>query len=197
MHRLLPLLFVSMAFPATAQLLDRIALDSTRTFRSLERALQQPEAVHRLELTGKKYKEVPEDIRMFTNLNALDLGHNKLKELPSWFAELEYLQELRLSRNRFDKFPPSICRFKHLKRLDMSRNALPGLPECMGELKELVSLDLWSNDLAEFPEEIEGMEALRFFDLRAIQFEQYEMDRIQELLPKAKIWFSQPCNCGQ
>jgi hypothetical protein len=27
-------------------------------------------------------------------------------------------------------------------------------------------------------------------------FEQPEMDRIQELLPKAKVYFSQPCNCG-
>jgi hypothetical protein len=37
---------------------------------------------------------------------------------------------------------------------------------------------------------------LRFLDLRAIMFEQPEMDRIQELLPKAKVYFSQPCNCG-
>jgi hypothetical protein len=89
-----------------------------------------------------------------------------------------------------------ICRLEHLKRLDLSRNALTGLPACMGKLKELISLDLWSNDLADFPEEIEGMTALRFLDLRAIQFEQPEMDRIQELLPRAKVFFSQPCNCG-
>ncbi len=40
------------------------------------------------------------------------------------------------------------------------------------------------------------MDALRFMDLRNIQFEQPEMDHIQELLPRAKIFFSQPCNCG-
>jgi Leucine-rich repeat (LRR) protein len=106
------------------------------------------------------------------------------------------LQELRVSRNKLVQFPEVICRLEHLKRLDLSRNALTGLPACMGKLKELISLDLWSNDLADFPEEIEGMTALRFLDLRAIQFEQPEMDRIQELLPRAKVFFSQPCNCG-
>jgi hypothetical protein len=66
----------------------------------------------------------------------------------------------------------------------------------MGGLKELYSLDLWSNDLGDFPDAISGMKALRFMDLRVIQFSQGEMDRITTLLPSVKIFFSQPCNCG-
>ena len=46
------------------------------------------------------------------------------------------------------------------------------------------------------PEQVKDMPALRFLDLRAIMFEQDEMDRIQELVPKAKVYFSPPCNCG-
>jgi Leucine-rich repeat (LRR) protein len=92
--------------------------------------------------------------------------------------------------------PLVICSLRHLKRLDLSRNAITGLPACIGNLSKLVSLDLWSNDIAEVPEEIKDLEELRFLDLRAIMFEQPEMDRIQELLPKAKVYFSQPCNCG-
>ena len=67
----------------------------------------------------------------------------------------------------------------------------------MGGLKQLHSLDLWSNELGDFPPEISGMKALRFVDLRVIQFSQGEMDRISALLPSAKIWFSQPCDCGE
>jgi Leucine-rich repeat (LRR) protein len=194
------ILIATLAFLALnglqAQLLDRLAIDSVRTFRSLERALKNPDEVYRLDLSGTKLKEVPEEVRQLRNLNALDLGNNKIKRLPDWFGELTYMQDLRLARNKLTEVPASICSMDHLKRLDMSRNALRSLPACMGKLVELVSLDLWSNDLSDFPEELSGMRSLRFLDLRAIQFEQHEMDMIQELLPKVKIWFSQPCNCG-
>lgn len=196
MLRTISFLLCTLPLVAAAQLLSQPALDSVRTYRSLEQALKEPDKVYRLDLSGSKLKEVPDGIRVFTNLNALDLGGNKLKAVPEWLGEFAYMQELRIAGNKLEHFPEAICRMGHLKRLDMSRNRITGLPPCMGRLKELVSLDLWSNDLADFPEEIEGMEALRFLDLRAIMFEQPEMDRIQELLPRAKVSFSQPCNCG-
>ncbi len=180
-----------------AQLLPQTTLDTVRTFRSLQHALQQPDSVYRLDLSHQKLKDVPGEVRRFKNLNALDLGRNKLKELPGWMNELRYMQEFSAGRNKFTEIPNTICQWKHLKRLDMHRNRIEGLPKCMGGLKELFSLDLWSNDLGEFPDEISGMKALRFMDLRVIQFSQGEMDRITSLLPSVKIYFSQPCNCGE
>lgn len=179
-----------------AQLLPQLALDSVRTYRSLERALQNPDSVYRLDLSHQKLKEVPEEVRRFKNLNALDLGRNKLKDLPGWMNELQYMQEFSAGRNKFTKIPNGVCQWKHLKRLDMHQNRIEGLPACLGGLKELYSLDLWSNDLGDFPDAISGMKALRFMDLRVIQFSQREMDRITTLLPSVKIFFSQPCNCG-
>jgi len=186
------------AFPFTAhaQLLDAVALDSMRTYRSLEKALQNPDQVYRLDLSGQKLKEVPEGVFLLKNLNALDLSNNKLKVLPDRLQELRYMQEFRASRNKLTEVPKSFCRLTHLKRLDLSRNALTGLPTCVGAFKEMVSLDLWDNDLADFPEEMAEMRALRFLDLRAIQFEVPEMEHLQELMPAVKIFFSQPCNCG-
>ena len=186
----------SFAWSAVAQPLPQSTLDTVRTYRSLERALAEPMLVVRLDLSKQKLKAVPEELRRLPNLNALDLGRNKLKELPPWFTDLTNLQELTLSGNKLMDFPEVICGLRHLKRLDMSRNALTGLPACMGRLKELTSLDLWSNDLATFPEELEGLEALRYVDLRVIQFSPKEMERIAELWPRAKIQFSAPCNCG-
>lgn len=179
-----------------AQLLDAIALDTVRTYRSMERALKEPDLVFRLDLSGQKLKEIPDEIYQFKNLNALDLSGNKLKEIPERLGEFTHMQELRLSRNKLVQLPPGFCGMVHLKRLDVSRNALIGLPSCIGAFTEMVSMDLWDNDLADFPEEMSNMEALRFVDLRAIQFEEPEMEHIQGLIPKAKIYFSQPCNCG-
>ncbi|MBX2974268.1 MAG: leucine-rich repeat domain-containing protein, partial [Flavobacteriales bacterium] len=193
---LLTLFALASTLTAHAQLLDAVALDSMRTYRSLEKALQDPDRVYRLDLSGQKLKEVPEGVFLLKNLNALDLSHNKLKALPDRLQELRYMQEFRASRNKLAEVPKSFCRLTHLKRLDLSRNPLTGLPKCVGAFKELVSLDLWDTDLADFPEEMAEMKALRFLDLRAIQFEVPEMDHLQNLLPAAKIFFSQPCNCG-
>lgn len=196
-HTLLVLVFLAGAFTtAQAQLLDAAALDTVRTYRSLERALKEPDLVYRLDLSGQKLKEMPEEVYRLPNLNALDLSGNRLKVWPARLGELKYLQELRVSRNKLTSVGDGLCQLVHLERLDLSRNALQGLPKCIGALRELVSLDLWDNDLAEFPEEMAQMKALRFVDLRAIQFEEPEMEHLQTLLPKAKIYFSPPCNCG-
>ncbi len=184
-----------LASAANAQLLDAIALDSVRTFRSMERAMANPDQVYRLDLSGQKLKELP-DLRVFKNLNALDLSKNRLRDFPAWLGEFTYMQELRIAQNKLQEFPEAICKYKHLKRLDLSRNALTGLPKCMGGLKELTSLDVWSNDLADFPVQLAGMEALRFLDLRNILFEVPAIERIEGLFPQAKIFFSPPCNCG-
>lgn len=181
---------------ASAQLLSQAALDSTKEFYSIASALKEPDKVYRLQLTKKKYKVLPEEIRQFKNLNALDIGKNKLKELPGWLGELVYMQEFHAPQNKFREMPSVVCKWPHLKRLDMHQNEITGLLPCMGELTEVVSLDLWSNDLEDFPDELKGMEALRFMDLRVIQFDQKEMEHISALFPKVKIFFSQPCNCG-
>ncbi len=190
------LLLLAPIFSASAQLLTQTALDSTREYYSIESAMKEPDKVYRLQLTKKKLKEVPPEIRQLKNLNALDFGKNKLKELPEWLGELAYMQEFRAPQNKFMEMPAVVCRWSHLKRLDMHQNQISGLLPCMGDLKEVISLDLWSNDLDEFPEELRGMEALRFMDVRVIQFDQLEMEKISALFPKVKIFFSQPCNCG-
>lgn len=193
---LLALLLSALPVLLHAQLLSQAELDSTKEFYSLESALKDPDHVYRLQLTKKKLKAVPEEIRQLKNLNALDLGKNKLRELPEWMGELVYMQEFRAPQNKFTAMPGSVCRWKNLKRLDLHQNEITGLLPCMGQLKEVVSLDLWSNDLEDFPQEVSGMIGLRFMDLRVIQFDQKEMEHIAELFPRTKIFFSQPCNCG-
>ena len=179
-----------------AQLLSQLALDSVKEYHSLESALKEPDKVYKLQLTRKKLKAVPEEIRQFKNLNALDLGNNKLRDLPEWMAELAYLQEFHAPKNKFTSVPKVVCAWKDLKRLDLHQNEITGLPACMGGLTHLFSLDMWSNDLEDFPQELEGMKELKFLDLRVIQFDQGEMTRISELFPQVRIFFSQPCNCG-
>lgn len=182
--------------PAKAQLLSQTALDSAKEYHSIESAMKEPDKVYKLQLSRKKLKEVPEEIRRFTNLNELDLGGNRLRDLPAWMSELVHMQEFHAPKNKFTTVPKVICEWKELKRLDLHQNEITGLPACMGGLAHLFSLDMWSNDLEDFPEELEGLKELKFLDLRVIQFDDGEMDRISALFPRTRIFFSQPCNCG-
>ena len=99
------LLLASLAATASAQLLTQTALDSTKEFYSIASAMKEPDKVYRLQLTKKKYKVLPEEIRQFKNLNALDIGKNKLKELPEWLGELVYMQEFHAPQNKFREMP--------------------------------------------------------------------------------------------
>ena len=66
---------------------------------------------------------------------------------------------------------------------------MDGLPDCIGGLQDLVSLDLWSNDIASLPDDIADLRALRFLDMRVIQLEEGEIERIRELVPWAETYF--------
>jgi Leucine-rich repeat (LRR) protein len=106
------------------------------------------------------------------------------------------MQEFSAGQNKLAEVPQAVCQWKELKRLDLHKNALEGLPACMGALTKVEVLDLWSNDLGEYPDELSGMASVKFIDLRVIQYDQEEMERITTLFPRAKIYFSEPCNCG-
>ena len=55
---------------------------------------------------------------------------------------------------------------------------------------------MWSNELSQIPDEIGLLTSLKEVDFRVIQFSDREKKRISALLPNAKIYFSNSCNCG-
>lgn len=178
------------------QLLEQHARDTARVYRTLERALKNPDQVYVLKLHKQKLKEFPMEILELKNLNVLDLGNNKLRAVPDQLSELEFLQELNLMKNKMLHFPLAVCKLKHLKRLNMSQNYIDGFPKEIGQLTELEVLDMWSNDLGEFPDELEDLKSLKWLDLRTIQITDEEQQFIKEKLPQVNIFFSNPCNCG-
>jgi hypothetical protein len=63
-------------------------------------------------------------------------------------------------------------------------------------LENLEYADMWSNNLEYFPETLKGLKKLKWMDLRNILIPKDKQDVIQSSLPKTKIHFSPPCNCG-
>jgi leucine-rich repeat protein SHOC2 len=181
---------------AQAQLLDTLALDTVKTYTSLESALKNPEQVYRLKLSKQKLQEFPMEILKLKNLNVLDLGKNRIKVVPAGIKELKYLQDVSMPKNKMVNFPLALCELVHLKRLNLSVNQIESLPKQIGQLTELTVLDLWSNNIGTYPTEMNQLTSLKEMDLRVINLNYKEQKRISGLLPNTKIHFSPGCNCG-
>ncbi len=182
---------------AHAQLLDTLALDTAKTYFSLEAALKNPDRVYKLKLNKKKLTEFPQEILQLKNLNYLEVEKNKIKEIPNEIGQLQYLQHVSFSKNKIATFPKGLCELKHLKNLILNQNEIDGLPKEIGQLTALERLDMWSNDLGDFPDELgELKETLKWMDLRVILISFDEQKRIHELLPKSKIYIDPACNCN-
>ncbi|MFH1004485.1 MAG: leucine-rich repeat domain-containing protein [Bacteroidota bacterium] len=179
-----------------AQMLDSASLANSLVFTSLEEALQNPEKVYRLNLRKKKLKIFPVDILKFINLQELNLSKNRLKELPKELGEFSNLQILNVSCNKLSNLPNSIGKLKNLKKIIAFKNNLTSLPIQIGELEKLEVLDIWSNDIEFFPDELAKLKNLKFFDLRVILLNDEEQERIREMLPNTKIYFSPSCKCA-
>src|SRR5690606_8763147 len=96
------------------QMLSKEALDTAHVYTSIEEAMKNPSQVYKLKLRDK-LENVPDEVKLFTNLNVLDLSKNRLTELPEFLIQMQYLQRLDISRNKFRVFPAQICRIISLK----------------------------------------------------------------------------------
>ncbi|MBI4929378.1 MAG: leucine-rich repeat domain-containing protein [Bacteroidetes bacterium] len=181
---------------ASAQsLLDTASLLASPIYNNLQEALQNPDKVYRLDLSKKKLKVFPVEILKFKNLQELNISKNKLDSLPEQIGTLTNLQVLNVSGNKLQYLPDSIGELKNLKKLVGSRNNLLALPKRIGDLENIEIIDLWENDLSSFPEELSKLKKLRWMDLRVIMIDDNQQERIRQLLPKAKIFFSPSCHC--
>jgi Leucine-rich repeat (LRR) protein len=182
---------------AQGQLLDSLTLDTLTAYTSLEAALKDPDKVIRLELRRKHLKAFPKEIFQFKNLQYLDLSKNDIEEIPAEIAQLTDLQYFSISKNELTTLPPQIGELKHLFYLNVNQNNLSSLPPQIGQLESLKNMDLWSNNIDKFPDEIRNLKELRILDLRVILIPDQEQERVQAMLPWAKVYFSPYCKCSE
>jgi len=178
------------------QLLSKYDLDTCREYQSLSEALKSPDIVYILDLSKKKLKEFPEDILKFKNLQKLDLYKNKLDSIPENIKYLNFLQYINIGKNNLETFPIGITELVKLKSLILNQNHITSIPDNIDQLINLEYLDMWSNDLANISDNIKFLTRLEELDLRVIIFSNDEKERIKTLLPGAKVYFSNSCNCG-
>lgn len=177
------------------QLLPFNSLDTLKMFRSLESAMENPEAVYRLDLSKQKLTEVPVEIGKLKNLQELHLDKNKIELVPDFLAQLRYLQVFTAGQNKIDSIAPAFWTLRNLRRLDLHDNFVTEIPEAVENLKELRLLILWDNPINNYPNELGELSNLEHLDLlnNVMSFDTQE--RLLSLLPKCNIIMSVPCRC--
>lgn len=167
-----------------------------KMYTSLEDALAvSPDSVFRLDLSKKRYTELPQEVMQFSNLRELYLSKNKLDSLPTNFF-FEGLRILDLSKNKFKIFPADICKNESLRNLFMGKNKMSEIPECIGNLHDLIILDIWFNPIDDLPESMTKLRNLRSLDLSGLNFTKDFQKKWTELLPWVKIEFETACDCA-
>ncbi|MGB0881516.1 MAG: leucine-rich repeat domain-containing protein [Vicingaceae bacterium] len=190
-------LFILLSFNISAQLIDFAALDTLPTY-TLEEALKQnPLEVYKLNLKKQKLTELPKEIYQFKNLQVLDAQKNKLKTFPKRINEFTLLQELNITANKIEIVTKELGSLVHLKKFRAGSNLIISIPPEIKHLKTLEYIDLWGNNIGFLPLEIEALkDNLKEIDMRVIQMNKQEHQKIKELLPNTKIRFSESCGCG-
>ncbi|MBF0458663.1 MAG: TIR domain-containing protein [Nitrospirae bacterium] len=108
----------------------------------------------RLDLSGRKLTELPQEIGQYQEIVSLNLSNNQLKELPQVIGKLINLQGLYLRNNKLTELPQVIGQLINLHSLDLSNNQLTELPQAIGQLINLQTLYLNNNQLTELPQVI-------------------------------------------
>ena len=177
-------------------LLDSLTLSQQKIYKDLYFAIDHADSVYALDLSKKKLKFFPEDIKKLPNLQWLKLSKNNLKDVPSWLGDLVNLQYLDLSNNDIVELPTSIGKLENVYYLGLNQNLIENLPHEMGQMKNLQVLEMWDNELQAIPEEMKNLHNLQVLELRGILFSNDEQTQIETLLPDTKVMFSPSCNCS-
>ncbi|MBI1266058.1 MAG: hypothetical protein GC193_01370 [Cryomorphaceae bacterium] len=170
-------------------------LRTAKMFRSAEEALETPEPVYRLDLSGKRLKEIPPEVFELKYLQELILDKNKLHELPAELLQLKNLQRLSVSHNHLEEFPAFVCNLKNLRYIDFSDNEISKLPDEIHRLQKLEELILWSNIIGYYPGTMMRLTNLKLLDLMHNEMSINEQERIFNMFPDTEVKVSPPCNC--
>ena len=134
----------------------------------IEESVTSLDVITRLDLSGKKLTQLPDDFGDLSNLVVLNLANNQITSLPESFAKLKKLSNLDLRRNRLEVLPTLLSALSlrslnvsynrlhdakalkeclHVRVVDLSGNVLRSVDECFGETNEIRTLNISSNML--------------------------------------------------
>lgn len=141
--------------------------------RTLDDALQNPDKVKRLDLSGKALEELSDDVGKLVNLEVLVLRNNSLSSLPTSLANCKSLREIVITRNSFKTIPPVIASLPSLQVLDISYNSLASL-DGLSAARNLREVNLSGNPIEVIGKNsFSGLDSLRLLNMSETQLKKF------------------------
>lgn len=106
-----------------------------------------PKNLKNLILKDNRFRQFPDALINFQQLEYLDLSENRIREISPMLGNLTSLHYLDLSNNKIDKIPSSISNLQNLKELNLEGNKLKTINFNFCNLKNLKILNLRNNKL--------------------------------------------------
>jgi len=143
-------------------------LEKTENIKEL---LVEKEEILNLNLSYLKYKELPNELFKFSNLEYLNLSGNRFKNFEKLFEDLSKFKKLKiliLDRTNMRKVPSNISILQNLEVLFIGTNGLKTLTEELPKLRKLKLLSVRGNSmLTDLPEAIGNLKCLERLDISA------------------------------
>ena len=138
-------------------------------------------------LADKKLKELPSDIPL--NTKSIILKGNRFRQFPDGILKFKELEYLDLSSNRLRNISEGIGNLKDLHYLDLSSNKIDKLPTGIGNLQNLKELNLSGNKLKEINFNLCSLKNLRLLNLQKNKIEFQEVLKLVRCMPNTNILF--------
>mgnify|MGYP002730506644 FL=1 len=85
--------------------------------------------VHKLNLSGKNLKFIPDNVYQYTNLEKLDLSKNRIEIIPKEILKLRKLRTLDLAFNQIKNLQSAVFQLPKLRILNLHGNQIKKLPK--------------------------------------------------------------------
>ena len=118
-----------------------------------------------INLSGNKFRFIPEGISRLKNLSHLDMSFNLLEELSPEISKVLSLKTLLLTNNKITSFPAKVLSSLRITSLDISVNEIEQLPSEIKSLVYLESLSVQMNKISSIPSEMLMLKKLEIFNI--------------------------------
>lgn len=157
-----------------------------KLYKSIGKALKEPEKVYQLRIWDEKKKVNLEDLKKLPNLKALFIKCQNISELIPQLGELPNLRYINIMAEKLDGIG-NLQQIKHLTIVNLKSDSIPSE---IGKLTNLEQLELICNQLKILPTSIGNCHSIKLLNIYTLESKVVIPQEIKGLKSLRRLWLS-------